>query len=180
MNPRGEALSYWQRLDDEYKRYQAAVTVLPMDQLKVQDDLRRYLCLRCAGFLEQVVLIVLNGYLDQKSGGPARNFAKSHFKRAPNLTVNAFTKLIARFGKDHAKQFEDFLTVPRHDALADLLDIRNDVAHGKVFAGQRLQPDRYVTLCEEVYEWLVETFLGESVEVMDDSGKKVVAYEKTK
>lgn len=176
---RTEAFSFWQRLSDEYERYQEAVRVLPMAQAKVQEDLRRYLCLRCAGFLEQVTFVVLHGYLDQKAGGPSRTFAKSWFERAPNLSVDAFTKLVARFGPEYASSFDAFLTPVRRDSLGDLLAIRNDVAHGKHFAGQKLQPDRYVALCEDTYEWLVETFLGSSVEVLDPTGKSVVAYERS-
>jgi hypothetical protein len=178
-HPRSEALAFWARLSAEYTRYQEAIRVLPIEQAKVQDDLRRYLCLRCAGFLEQVTFIVIHGYLEQKAGGPALSFAQSWFERAPNLTSDAFAKLINRFGKEHSDAFELFLTPVRRESLGDLLAIRNDVAHGKHFAGQRLQPDRYVALCEETYEWLVATFLGTGVEVLDETGRQVVAYERT-
>ncbi|SKB03586.1 hypothetical protein SAMN06295964_0286 [Aeromicrobium choanae] len=126
-----------------------------------------------------MTFIIIDGYLEQKAGGPALSFSRSWFKRAPNLTVDAFTKLIARFGENHAVSFDLFLTAVRRDALGDLLGIRNDVAHGKVFNGQRLAPERYVQLCEDIYDWLVETFLGESVEVIDASGTRTLAYEKS-
>ncbi len=150
-----------------------------MGQLKVQDDLRRYLCLRCAGFLEQVTFVIIHGYLEQKAGGPVLEFSKSWFKRAPNLTADAFDKLVARFGGAHGLAFTDFLTPWRKEALSDLLDIRNDVAHGKPFEGAKLAPERYLQLCEDAYHWLVETFLGDSVEVLDAEGRQVVSYERT-
>jgi len=177
--PRAQALALWQQLNGEYERYQAAVRVLPVTQLKIQDDMRRYLCLRCAGFLEQVTFEVLSGYLNQKGGGPMYAFATSWFNQAPNLNAKAFAKLIGRFGRTHAAQFEDFLTPPRRESLGDLLGIRNDVAHGKVATGQRLQPDRYIQLCEDVYDWLIATFLAESVEVLADTGTSVLAYERS-
>jgi hypothetical protein len=176
--PRAEALSYWQRLKDENARYQMTVRVLQEQKdvsfLKVQEDMRRYLCLRCAGFLEQVVFVVLDGYLNQKVTGPARTFIRGHFNRAPNLNIDAFTRLIGKFGPQHSGAFDKFLTKPRRGALADLLDIRNDVAHGRVGKGARLDPARYLILCEEIYDWLIENFLGDSVEVLDDSGRGVV------
>lgn len=177
--PRAQALSLWKQLEDEYERYQEAVKALPMHLLKVQDDLRRYLCLRCAGFLEQVAFEVLTGYLEQKSSGPIQNFAKSFFKKAPNMNASAFIKLIDRFGDAHSHQFSDFLTAARKTSLSDLLEIRNDVAHGKLASGARLQPERYVQLCEDVYYWLIETFLADSVEVLDDDGRTVIARERT-
>ncbi|MFJ9392877.1 hypothetical protein ACIRON_28930 [Nocardioides sp. NPDC101246] len=183
MTARAEALSCWQRLQGEYGRYLETIRILQAQKgvgfLKVQEDLRRYLCLRCAGFLEQVVFLVLDGYLTQKTSGPTRDFARSYFNQAPNLNVDAFTRLIARFGSNHVAELEVFLTTPRRDTLGDLLGIRNDVAHGRVFNGQRLAPERYLILCEEIYDWLIDTFLGESVEVLDGSGRSVVAYERT-
>ncbi len=183
MNPRKEAYACWKRLKSEHDRYIATVRLLQQqgesDFLKVQDDMRRYLCLRCAGFLEQVTFIVLDGYLDQKVSGPPRHFLKSVFSQAPNLNVDAFTRLMNRFGPDRAAEFEAFLTRPRRDTLGDLLGIRNDVAHGREFNGRRLEPSGYMKLCEEIYEWLVETFLGESVEVMDETGTRVQGYERT-
>lgn len=178
--PRKEALQLWSQLRGEFERYRSAVSVLPISHLKVQEDLRRYLCIRCAGFLEQVTFVVLNGYLEQKSGGPMLNFSQSWFRSAPNLTSEAFRKLIERFGADHGKEFENFLTPVRHESLSDLLAIRNDVAHGKEFQGQRLQPDRYINLCEEIYDWLVATFLGDSVEVLDNNGTSIIAYERSR
>lgn len=181
--PRAEALSYWQRLQDEHSRYVATVRLVQeqkdSDLLKVQDDMRRYLCLRCAGFLEQVVFVILDGYLDQKVSGPPREFIRGYFSYAPNLNVDAFTRLIGRFGSHHEAAFADFLTTRRRDALGDLLGIRNDVAHGRLFRGQRLQPERYINLCEEIYGWLIETFLGDSVAVMNSMGTQVEGFERT-
>ena len=179
-NPRGEALSLWQGLQAEHDRYRAAVRVLQGQRdvtvLRVQDDMRRYLCLRCAGFLEQVVFVVLDGYLDQKTSGPAREFIRTQFRRAPNLNVKAFAGLIGRFGSHYSGEFDRFLTKTRRSTLGDLLDIRNDVAHGRVGPGARLDPNRYLTLCEEVYDWLIETFLGDSVIALDDSGTKIIGH----
>lgn len=174
---RSEAHSYWAGLKAEYERYQMAVQVLPAGSERIQDDLRRYLCLRCAGFLEQVTYTVIDGYLGQKAGGPVLEFSRSWFKRAPNLNADAFTKLIARFGDTHSASFEALLTPPRRDALGTLLGVRNDVAHGKQSNGRKLAPERYLQLCEDVYDWLVETFLGDSIEVIDVSGKRTLAYE---
>lgn len=181
--PRAAALSYWQRLQDEHARYIATVRLLQrqkeVDFLKVQDDMRRYLCLRCAGFLEQVVFVILDGYLDQKVQGPTREFIRGYFSHAPNLNVDAFTRLIGKFGDKHAAEFENFLTKPRRGTLGDLLGIRNDVAHGRVGQGARLAPEQYINLCEEIYDWLIDTFLGESVEVMNAGGTAVEGYEGT-
>jgi hypothetical protein len=168
---RGEAFALWERLSAEHDRYRALVPVLPPGHERVQEDYRRYLCLRCAGFLEQVTFIVLTGYLDAKSHGPALDVAKKWFRRAPNLKTQVFVDLVGKFGTTHQTRFEEFLEPPRRDILDSLLEIRNDVAHGKVFSGQRLEPSGYMTLCEDIYEWLINEFLGDLVLVVDEQGR---------
>jgi len=177
---RAEALSLWQALESEHERYHAVIDVLPNTLTRVQVDLRRFLALRCAGFLEQLCFVVLTEYLKQKSsgGGPVHRFATSWFNRTPNLTPDNFVTLIAKFGPDHKKAIEEFLGPVRREILGDLLGIRNDVAHGKTsLKGAKLDPARYMVLCEDVYDWMTEHFLGESVEVLSDDGTTVMAHE---
>lgn len=175
---RSDALALWARLSEEYRRYQDVIPELPTAQIKVQEDLRRYLCLRCAGFLEQVVFVALNGYLERKAEGPVRDFAQSWFKRAPNLTPNAFRTLMERFGDNHGQAFDAFLTPTRKKVLDDLLEIRNGVAHGKTLAGAKLAPERYVQLCEDTYHWLIDVCYADSVDVLSADGRTVTGAER--
>lgn len=177
-NARAEALSLWRRLKDEYERYGQAVRVLPVANARIQDDLRRYLCLRCAGFLERVTLEVIHGHIELNAYGSVAHFAKKRFSRAPNLRVAKFEELIGQLGREHSEAFAEFLDPVRKEALKDLMDIRNDVAHGKEITGAKLAPERYITLCEEVHDWLVEHLLGDAVQVFDEDGEEA-GYEFT-
>lgn len=181
MSARGRsgAHALWEGLRAEYLRYQESVGYIPTAKIRLQEDLRRYLCLRCAGFLEQVTHVVLSEYLDQKSSGPVREFAGSHFKYAPNLRVSPYLDLIGRFGPTYRAAFEEFLDKSRRDTLTDLLEVRNDIAHGRYSTGRKLDPAPYMTICEEVYDWLVETFLGASAEVLAEDGRTVINYANT-
>ena len=160
---RKEAHSLWTGLQAEHDRYKNAVRYIPTSELRLQEDLRRYLCLRCAGFLEQMTYVAVMDFLGRKSSGPAFEFSCSFFRNAPNLTVSAFVRLIARFGSSYETQFEDFLTPTRRDALSDLLSVRNDIAHGRYQAGRKLDPDRYIQLCKDVYDWYLGEFLEQAV-----------------
>lgn len=162
-----EAYALWSRLESEFDRYHAAISYIPLGQERIQDDLRRYLCLRCAGFLEQLVFECLTRYLDAKAGGPALEFAKSYFPYAPNLNAESFTKLMARFGADHRTRFEAFLSPTNRDSLNDLASVRNPIAHGEVAGGQKLDPERYRRLCKAVYEWLTSDLLSPAAVVVD-------------
>lgn len=147
---RAAALGHWQALEAEFERYTRAVGYIPIAETRLQEDLRRYLCLRCAGFLEQLTYVVLADYLRMKSSDPVLTFANSHFRSAPNLNPDSFTRLLKRFGDDHESALTAFLsTGGRREALGDLLSIRNDIAHGRDQRGQRSDPTRYRVLCEE-------------------------------
>lgn len=163
-----EAFGLWRRLEAEFGRYHAAITYIPDDQLRLQDDLRRYLCLRCAGFLEQIVYDCVIRYLESKAGGPALEFAKSLFRHAPNLNAESMSKLLGRFGPDYAARFATFLTPVRKDSLRDLHEIRNPIAHGEVAGGQKLDPERYRVLCKDVYEWLTSDLLVPPAVIIDN------------
>lgn len=163
IQARREIHSLWTSLQAEYDRYQAAISYIPTSELRLQEDLRRYLCLRCAGFLEQITYVSVTDFLTRKSSGPALEFATSFFYMAPNLGVKPFIKLIGRFGESYQQRFEAFLTPTRRDALSDLMSLRNDIAHGKYQAGRKLAPERYILLCEEVYAWYLVEFLEQVV-----------------
>lgn len=154
-----DAYALLSRLEAEFERYHAAISYIPIEQTRIQDDLRRYLCLRCAGFLERLVHDSILRYLEEKASGPALEFAKSFYRTTPNLNADSFAKLMARFGEDHADRFYAFLTTSLRDSLNDLAAIRNPIAHGDTAGGQKLDPERYRRLCNAVYEWLTGDFL---------------------
>lgn len=167
-----EAYALWSRLESEFDRFHAAISFIPIEQTRLQDDLRRYLCLRCAGFLEKLAFDCVIKYLEQTAGGPTLVFAKSFFTHAPNLNAGSLSKLIARFGEDHESRFEAFLTTPLRDSLNDLASVRNPIAHGEVAGGQKLDPERYRILCKSIYEWFTAellTPLGSTVSFQVDA-----------
>lgn len=163
IQARKEIHSLWTGLQAEYDRYKEAITYIPTSELRLQEDLRRYLCLRCAGFLEQITYVTVTDFLTHKSSGPALEFATSFFYMAPNLGVKPFIKLIGRFGDSYRQRFEDFLTPARRDVLSDLMNVRNDIAHGKYYAGRKLAPERYLILCREIYDWYLDEFLEQVI-----------------
>jgi hypothetical protein len=154
-----EALSLRDRLNAEYERYKELVGILPMDKLRLQEDSRRYLCLRCAGLLEQLVFLTVRQYLAKKTSGPALEFANSFFRQAPNLNPKALRNMFGRFGDQDRGRLEEFIDKSREDVLTDLMAVRNPVAHGEAIGGAKIDPRRYVEFCNEFYDWCVDTYL---------------------
>ncbi|WP_460682689.1 HEPN domain-containing protein [Nesterenkonia populi] len=155
-----EAYNLWSRLEAEFDRYYDAVGFIPDGNLRLQEDLRRYLCLRCAGFLEKVTFECIIRFLEESSGGPALQFSKSFFKNSPNLNFNSMKKLIGRFGEEYEARFESFMTQLRRDSLNDLAALRNPIAHGDLAGGRKLDPERYYKLSKDIYEWLTGELLS--------------------
>lgn len=155
-----DAEALWSRLNSEFERYHRAISYIPTSEMRLQEDLRRYLCIRCAGFLEKIVFDCTMRYLESKTSGPSLQFAKSFFSHAPNLNSAALEKVIGRFGADHRERVQQFLTPTLRDTLDDLSSIRNPIAHGDVQGGRKLDPERYKSLCEEVYKWLTLDLLN--------------------
>lgn len=167
--PHQEAHKLWTRLQSEFERWRAAVSYIPSTELRLQEDLRCYLCLRCAGFLEALSFECVTRYLELHSSGPNLDFAKSFFRKAPNLNANTLQQLIARFGKQHETSFAEFLTPQLADTLNDLSGIRNNIAHGKIEGGRKLDPERYLVLCKGVMDWFSGEFLDpQAVSITDD------------
>ncbi|NEC09708.1 HEPN domain-containing protein [Streptomyces sp. SID7909] len=162
-----EAHRLWQGLNEEYARYVEAVNYIPAGSFRHQEDMRRYLCLRFSGFLEKVTEVILLDFIERKSGGPVQAFALNEL-RIPNLSPEKYAILLGKFGPEYPERFEVHLGKIHKDALFDLLDIRNKVAHGDVQGGAKLDPTRYLTLVEKIYDWLFAEFL-DGTEVASDT-----------
>jgi hypothetical protein len=155
-----EALSLKAMLDSEYQRHIELVRLLPISKLRLQEDSRRYLCLRFAGFLEQMVFLTIHQHLRNTTSGPALEFGRSFFSQAPNLNPKALIAVFTRFGPSDAEKVDSFLTKTRTDVLADLISVRNPIAHGVLVGGAKLDPARYVTLCDDFHQWCFDEYLS--------------------
>lgn len=154
------AVALHARLVAEFERYRELVAVLPLNRFNLQEDARRYLCLRCAGFLEQMAFLTVHHYVNKVTSGPAASFAHSYFRQAPNLTAKALHDLFERFGDADRARVVRFLDKAHHDALSDLMSVRNQVAHGEEMKGAKLDPSRYLDLCNDFYAWCQVNYLN--------------------
>ncbi|WP_053850785.1 HEPN domain-containing protein [Streptomyces sp. NRRL B-24085] len=145
-------------LDSSYKRYREGLLAI---DIPLQEDLHKYMCIRLSGYLEQLMFEAICGYVASASGGPAKSFAMSFFKKAPNLTPDALEKLIGRFGDPWDQELADFLdTDERRNSLGGLLAVRNKVAHGENYRGGQLNVATYKKLVDDIHSWVVLRMLA--------------------
>ncbi|MFG1617910.1 HEPN domain-containing protein [Nonomuraea wenchangensis] len=145
-------------LDASYDRYKSGLSTV---DIPLQEDLHKYMCIRLSGYLEQLLFEAVCGFINSVSGGPAKNFALSYFRRAPNLTPEALRDLVARFGEPWASELANFLDVDqRGNSLGNLMAVRNKVAHGQGYRGGQLNVATYKKLVDDLHSWVVQRMLA--------------------
>ena len=149
---RREAARIKQQLDALYEDYTAALLDVPIN---FQGELHKYMCVRLAGYLEQLIFVAVAGYLRSTAGPQAASFALSNWKHAPNLGPNAFETLFDRFGAPWNDDLTQFLEeADRRGALGRLIKIRNDTAHGSSYSGSLPSVTSYKLLVDEIHGWV--------------------------
>ncbi|GAA3624359.1 hypothetical protein GCM10022223_46770 [Kineosporia mesophila] len=147
----------YENLTDSFADFQQNLSITPPS---IQADMHLYLCIRMAGFLEQLVFLTISGYMRELLGGHARNFYGSWFWKAPNLTPEQFKGLIKRFDDPWKTEFQNFLSDGlRTSTLKNLLEIRNKVAHGQSYTGGRGQLTSYMELVSDIKDWMYARFV---------------------
>jgi len=155
---RREASSLKQRLDSLYVNYQVALRDVPIG---FQGEMHKYMCVRFAGFLEQILFLAVVGHVRDTSSPRSASFALSFFKAAPNLNPEALEKLVGRFAGDWTQGLADFLDeANRRDQLGTLFKVRNDTAHGLDYRGTTPQVHSYYELVTDIYHWVHKTLLA--------------------
>lgn len=126
----------------------------------VQEDLRKYLCIRFSGYLEQILFQAISGHVREDLRPEIRSFIGSFFRQAPNLNPHQFQELVAKFGDSAKSSFADFLSADlRKDRLRALLELRNDVAHGRAYTGTVASLEGYRELVADIEAWVVSQWL---------------------
>ncbi|MFI1656162.1 HEPN domain-containing protein [Streptomyces sp. NPDC020472] len=150
---RKQILSIKSELDSTYERYNQNLSDI---DLSLHGDLHKYMCIRMAGYLEQLMFEAVTGYIASATGGPAGQFAMSWFRRSPNLTPDALIALIGRFGESWETEIRDFLAAEeRRNNLGKLLEVRNKVAHGQSYSGGKMNVATYKDLVDSIHTWVL-------------------------
>ena len=154
---RREAARLKQQLDALYNDYATALRDVPIN---FQGELHKYMCVRLAGYLEQLIFVAVAGHLKSTAGPQAASFALSNWKHAPNLGPQALEALFDRFGEPWSDDLTQFLEeADRRGALGRLIKIRNDTAHGYSYSGSLPSVASYKLLIDEIHGWVHRVML---------------------
>lgn len=120
--------------------------------------LTRFLVVRSAGYLEQVVYETARGYVLAKCYGMVSTFARSWIERTRNPSPSNLLELCRRFDVSLAERFDQYLDEDhelRRQDLALLIQRRNDIAHGQNEGVGLQKALRLAATAREVADWFV-------------------------
>ena len=130
------------------------------DEVKAQ--LARFLVVRTAGYLEQVISESCRAYLISKSNRYSASFGISWLERSRNPSPDTLKKLVAKFNNsDWNDSLEQLLNNDDkyiHSELCFLIDRRNKIAHGE---SENVTVSKALDLVEpaiNVAKWFISTF----------------------
>lgn len=114
------------RLDDTFKRA-AALT----QDLELQADFARYLCILVAGFLEQSLIEVVLELARRNSAPSIQRHVEAHIRRFTNPKCQRIIDMFATLDPAWAKDLEEFLVDERRAAVDSVVDLRHTFSHGR-------------------------------------------------
>ena len=100
---------------------------------RARNWLARLLVVRSCGYLEQTVAEVARAYVDGRSGGLVRSFARTWLERSRNPTPETLEQLVGRFDAALSEDLSSVLDANDQllrRELAFLVNARNRIAHG--------------------------------------------------
>lgn len=133
------------------------------DSVELQGHLNDYAIVRMAGYLEQLCFQAISGRIGQVATGPLQSFVSSWFYKSPNLNPVQFRELFGRFGPEAKEELSAFFDSGLNgELLKSLLEIRNNVAHGKEGgAGSRSNVQTYRRLIDDIEDLVFRLLLDE-------------------
>ena len=126
MNGKAHLHRQRQQLDATFKR---AVGVGADAELL--SDYARYLCVLVSGFLEQAVIELLLEYVRTHSDNLVQQHVEQRLRQLTNLKSKRLIDLLGSFDPDWRHHLEAFLVDEYKDVVNGIVDLRNNIAHGR-------------------------------------------------
>lgn len=126
------------------------------NDLRLQADYGRYLCIAVSGLLEKSLQELAMEACRRQCSGPVVNLAHSYLDWSRPPTFETIMGLLQRFSIDWADKFSDFVSLESKEAINSVVGLRNDIAHG---GGASVTPGRmhdYYSSIRPVVDFLAD------------------------
>ncbi|NBC31924.1 MAG: hypothetical protein GVY13_04545 [Alphaproteobacteria bacterium] len=119
----------------------------------------KYLSIVSAGFIEFSVRVIFQEYVRRNSNANVYNYAMSQLKGLQNPNPQRIESLVAAFNQDWLRALNEYWDGERRDAVASIMNNRNNAAHGRHMGTSIGQIVRYHQKVTEVITFLHDLVL---------------------
>jgi len=118
--------AYIARLDYLFKTGAESLT-----EPEVLSHWARYLCVLVSGLLDVAIPEMCTSYAGERSDARVKDYVSSSLNNATNFKTERVLGTFARFGPGLRASMETQLTDAQRDAMHSVVDLRNNIAHGR-------------------------------------------------
>src|SRR5690349_2243838 len=149
MNGRAEVHRLRKRLDATFARCPTSV-----NDLEVQADYAKYLCVLVSGFFECAIVTLILHYVEHRSAPEVLSFVERQLDHWTNPTTEKITSLFGALSPNWRISLEGYFVDQRKDSVNSLVALRHKIAHGESVGTSMSQVKAHYTVITEVVEYL--------------------------
>ncbi len=110
----------------------AKVNVACGTDIEMQSHWAKYICVLCAGFLENAVYEIYGEFVRNAASKPVADYSESILSKIQNPKTDKFVDIAKSFKKDWGNSLEIFITDNgRKEAINNIMVNRHKIAHGE-------------------------------------------------
>lgn len=140
------------RLDAAFERAEE------IEDLRLQADLARFLCVLVAGYLEQAARHILGDFAVRKAHPQVARYAEKRLGYFTNATSRKLCELVGDFDAEARQRLESFVEGERKDAIDSIIANRHHIAHGRDVGLTLIRIKAYDTQVSETVLFLEAEF----------------------
>lgn len=132
------------------------------NDLELQSHWAKYLCVLCAGLLEDSMTQIYGDYAKRSANPIVSSYVFSQLDRIQNPKTQKFIEIAAQFSKSWGAELELFASTDgRKEAIDAIMANRNNIVHGGSSGITISQLTNYLNKSLEVLEHIEKKTLGE-------------------
>ena len=125
MTGRAEVYRMSQQLDAAFDR----VREVGYDS-ELQSDFAKYLCILVSGYIERAVIELVLEHTKINAPSLLR-FVEQRTRRLPNMSASQIQELLGNFSLEWHRKISEVLVDEWKDAIDSIINLRNNIAHGR-------------------------------------------------
>ena len=102
-----------------------------IDDLELQAEWAKYLCVRTSGLIEEAVRLVLEDYSEERSETRVSNYVSKELEYFSNPKTGKIVALLRSFDRDWGQVLEDEMEGELKEAVNSIVANRHLIAHGR-------------------------------------------------